>query len=251
MKILIIEDEKPAADRLIELIHSVKSEANVIGVLQSVEESVNWFNTNRLPDLVFMDIQLEDGISFEIFENVNLDVPVIFTTAYNEYTLKAFKVNSIDYLLKPINTDELKQAINKFVRINKTDSNLELQIKQAFQNLNKSFRNRFLIKVGSNYKSIAVNDINHFYIENKGTFVQTFASRSYAIDFTIDQLMDMLDPEKFYRINRSCVVNIDAITQLSAYSSSRLQLSLENQEKSELFVVSRDRVTDFKRWMDK
>lgn len=251
MKILIIEDEKPAADRLIQQIQSLNAEAKILGVVQSVEESVNWFNLNDLPDLVFMDIQLEDGISFEIFENVNLDVPVIFTTAYNEYTLKAFKVNSIDYLLKPINVTELDQAIKKYERINMADSKLELQIKQAFQGLNKSYRNRFLIKVGSNFKSVSVNDINHIYIENKGTYVQTFASRSYAIDFTIDQLMDILDPEKFYRINRSCVVNIDAITQLSAYSTSRLQLSLENQNKNELFVVSRDRVSDFKKWMDR
>lgn len=248
MRTLIIENEKPAANKLINLLRKLQPSINIVEVCESVEASVNWLNNNNLPDLVFMDIQLDDGLSFEIFDSFKLEVPIIFTTAFNEYTLQAFKVNSIDYLLKPINEKELSEALKRVPSVN---NNIEQHIKKAIQELNKNYRNRFLIKVGSNYKSISVSDISYFYIEDKATYLETYSGRSYAVDFTLDQLSNMINPDCFYRINRSCLVNVNAISQLNAYSSSRLQLKIENHDKDELFVVSRDKVSHFKRWMDR
>lgn len=250
MKALIIEDEKPASDKLVRLIKKVDPDLQIMGITESVEETVNWLNNNELPELIFMDIQLDDGLCFEIFENFQMDVPIIFTTAYNNYTLQAFKVNSIDYLLKPIQEEELALALKQVKKV-KPEYDIESQIKKAIQAIHKSHRNRFLIKIGPNFKSISVTDISYFFIEEKGTYLETNSGRSYSIDFTIDQLTQMVNPDHFYRINRACLVNINGITQLSAYSSSRLQLSIENHEKSELFVVSRDKVSDFKKWMDR
>lgn len=249
MKILIVEDEKPAADKLISLLSKLDKTINILAITESVEETVNWLSNNTLPDLILMDIQLDDGICFEIFDNINIDVPVIFTTAFNEYTLQAFKVNSIDYLLKPIQQNELENALNRVPEIQAP--NIEQQIRKAITELNRNYRNRFLIKIGSTYKSISVTDINFFYIESKATFIKTNSNRSYAIDYTLDQITQMVNPDEFYRINRSCLVNVNAITQLSAYSSSRLQLSIDNHEKTDLLVVSREKVSDFKNWMDR
>lgn len=249
MRVLIVEDERPAAERLGKLIREINPDITIEGITETVEETVNWLTTHDLPTLILMDIQLDDGLCFEIFDTLSLDVPIIFTTAFNEYTLQAFKVNSIDYLLKPIDKNELQLALDKYSRITQNHSDLEAQIKKAFQELKTTYRSRFLIKVGANYKSIGVSEISCFYIQHKGTYLQTLTGHSYAVDFSLEQLLEMLDPHLFYRINRSCVVQIDAICQLNAFSSSRLQLTLENMERSELLVISRDKVSDFKKWM--
>lgn len=251
MKVLIVEDERPAANRLMDLISKVAPEISIEGITESVEETINWLLTNGLPDLVFMDIQLDDGLCFEIFENIVLDKPVIFTTAYNEYTLRAFKVNSIDYLLKPIEERELKQAISKYKKLYTSPVSFEDQIRKVVQGMERSYRNRFLVKIGMHYKSVSVNEISYVYTLNKANFIHTFAGRDFDIDFTLEQLTEMLDPEQFYRINRSCIVNIESIEQMSAYSSSRLQLSIRDCKADELFVVSRDRVREFKSWVDR
>ncbi len=250
MHVLIVEDERPAADRLRQLIREINPDIIIVGVTETVEETVNWLSGHPLPTLIMMDIQLDDGLCFEIFDAIRLDVPIIFTTAFNEYSLQAFKVNSIDYLLKPIAKEELTVALDKYSRISHHQPDLETQIKRAFQALKKTYRNRFLIKIGAHYKSIPVGEISCFYIQNKGTYLRTLRGHSYAIDFTLEQLTDILDPQLFYRINRSCVVQIDAIVQLNAFSSSRLQLTLEHMERSELLVISRDKVPDFKNWID-
>jgi len=251
MRVLIVEDERPAAERLGKLMREINPHITIEGITETVEETVNWLSSHDLPTLIMMDIQLDDGLCFEIFDSLSVDVPIIFTTAFNEYTLQAFKVNSIDYLLKPIDKKDLQLALDKYTRLSHNHSNLEAQIKKAFQELKKTYRSRFLIKIGANYKSIGVDEISCFYIQNKGTYLQTATGHSYAVDFTLEQLVEMLDPNLFYRINRSCVVQIDAITQLNAFSSSRLQLTLENMERSELLVISRDKVSDFKKWLDK
>lgn len=251
MKVLLVEDERPAADKLLKMLQNSAFGIQILGITESVEETVNWLLRNEKPELVFMDIQLDDGLCFDIFDNVDLQVPIIFTTAYNEYTLQAFKVNSIDYLLKPIKKDELNQALNKHQKLTGSITHIESQLKQVIQGLNKSYRNRFLIKIGANYKSVSVSDASYFFVQDKGTYLQTFEHRNFALDFSLDQITEMLDPEKFYRINRSCLVNIKAVGQLSAYSSSRLQIAIKNETKSELFVVSRDRVSAFKKWMDR
>jgi len=249
MRVLIVEDERPAAERLGKLIREINPDITIEGITETVEETVNWLTTHDLPTLILMDIQLDDGLCFEIFDTLSLDVPIIFTTAFNEYTLQAFKVNSIDYLLKPIDKNDLQLALDKYARISQNHLNLEVQIKKAFQEMKKTYRSRFLIKIGANYKSIGVSEISCFYIQHKGTYLQTLSGHSYAVDFTLEQLVEMLDPKLFYRINRSCVVQIDAISQLNAFSSSRLQLILENIERCELLVISRDKVSDFKKWM--
>jgi two-component system response regulator LytT len=251
MKVLIVEDERPAAERLKKLLAAIDESIQVIHVLESVEETVNWLLENPHPSLIFMDIQLDDGLCFEIFENSSLDVPVIFTTAYNEYSLRAFKVNSIDYLLKPIEETELRSSIQKFERLHGEKKGLEKEIKKALKELQPKYRNRFLIKIGSRYKSVSSNDISCFIIREKEAYLVSGEGRNYGIDFSLDQIAEMLDTDKFYRINRSCIVNVDYITELLSYSSSRLQLTMENMEEEDLFVVSRDRVGAFKRWMDR
>ncbi|TLX76062.1 response regulator transcription factor [Labilibacter sediminis] len=251
MNILIVEDEKPAAERLCRLLHKLDPDIYIMNITQSIEETVNWLVSQRLPELIFMDIQLDDGLCFEIFDIIELDVPVIFTTAYNEYALKAFKVNSIDYLLKPISESDLSQALNKHKKLSKNEVYIDNRIKKAIQDLNKSYRNRFLVKVGPNYKSIPVTEVSHFFIRDKGTYMHINSNHEFALDYSLDQIMVMIDPNRFYRINRSCIINIDAITQLKSYSSSRLQISMESLKDNELLVVSRDRVSDFKKWMDR
>lgn len=250
MKVLLIEDELPAAKRLIRLLNEIDSKIEIVNVLASVEQSTNWLLTNPSPELIFMDIQLEDGISFEIFEKCEITTPVIFTTAYNEYALKAFKVNSVDYLLKPIAIDELKKAIDKFNSFHryKTDySKLDTIIKQ----LQPQRKERFLIKIGEHYKSIPISDINCFYIMERNNFILTNTGKSYPIDYSLDKIELLVDSKLFFRVNRNFIVNFYAIQDIIAYSSSRLKIILANRKEKEDILVSRERVNSFKEWMDR
>jgi DNA-binding LytR/AlgR family response regulator len=198
-----------------------------------------------------MDIQLDDGLCFEIFETTNVDIPVIFTTAYDDYMLKAFKVNSIDYLLKPIEEELLKSALAKFKKLYPYNDPFKNDFKQLLFEFRNQYKSRFLIKTGEKFKSIPAGEISHFYINERNVFLSDNQGKDYGVDYSLEQLQTILDPRKFFRINRECIVNIDAIALMYSYSSSRLQLTLKNREKSELFVVSRDKVTEFKRWIDK
>ncbi len=252
MNVLIVENEIPAADRIIKLLKKNDKSITVLGVVESVEEAINRLQVKPQPDLILMDIQLDDGLCFEIFETINIDTPVIFTTAYDEYTLKAFKVNSVDYLLKPVDEDLLKLALEKFKKhyyINKDP--FKRDFKQLISEFRNQYKSRFLIKIGEKYRSITVGEISHFHIIERNVFLCDYQRKDYGIDYSLEQLQSNLDPRKFFRINRECIVNIDAIELMFSYSSSRLQLTLKNRDKSDLFVVSRDKVTDFKKWIDK
>lgn len=250
MKVLIIEDEYPASQKLIRLLKEAGPKIEVIGVLSSVEQSVNWFSENQSPELIFMDIQLEDGMCFEIFEKVRIEAPIIFTTAYDEYALRAFKVNSIDYLLKPINPDELRNAIDKFNTVHRTKqeySKYESVIQQV-PSLNKE---RFLIKIGEHYKSVQTSDIFCFYILERSVFLLTSAGKSYPADYSLDKIEQLVDSRLFFRINRNFIVNYYAIQDMIAYSSNRIKINLANWHEKEGILVSRERVSGFKKWMDR
>lgn len=245
MKIVIIEDEKPAARLLKRKVENLNCE--VIAVLSSVTESIEWFLSNEHPDLVLVDIQLSDGLSFEIFEQVEIKSSVIFTTAYDEYALKAFKLNSIDYLLKPIDENELKAAIEKF---------LLLQNKTVFnqQNLNNiypsNFKKRFVVKTGNIIKIINVNDIECFYSAFKSSFLTTNESRSFALDDSLENIEKEVSTNDFFRINRQFLINLKAIKEISIYSNSRLKISLNNYKEEEI-IVSREKVQAFKEWINR
>ncbi|CCZ80154.1 LytR/AlgR family response regulator transcription factor [Odoribacter laneus] len=250
MKVLIVEDERSAAQKLIRLLKEVDPHIQVIAVLASVEETTVWFHRNPNPDLIFMDIQLEDGISFEIFENCEIQIPVIFTTAYDEYTLKAFKVNSVDYLLKPVSGEELRKAMDKFYLFHaqKIDyAGLKTIIRQ-FQPIVKE---RFLIKIGEHYKSVATTAICAFYILERNVFIFTDTGKNYPLDYSLDKIEQMIDSHLFFRVNRNFIVYFYAIQDVIAYSSKRLKIILYNWEGREEILVSRERVTAFKRWMDR
>jgi len=250
MKVLVIEDEAPASQKLFRLLNEIDSGIEIIDVLRSVEQTINWLSAHPCPDLIFMDIQLDDGLCFDIFEKCKIDVPIIFTTAYDEFALKAFKLNSVDYLLKPVNRDELKNAIEKFNTIHwpKTGfARLESVIKQ----LQPSSKERFLVKIGAHYKSIPATNIHCFYIIERCTFLYTDAGKSYPIDYSLGEIEQMVDPKLFFRISRDFIINYYAIRDLIAYSSNRLKIILPHWVEKEELLVSRERVANFKKWMDR
>lgn len=251
MKVIIIEDEKPSARRLVRMLKELNIEA--VAMLHSVAESIAWFNSNKQhPDLILLDIQLSDGLSFEIFDKVNINSAIIFTTAYDEYALKAFKLNSIDYLLKPIDQDELELAITKFKNNKPERANLQIdleQIKKYLINpLDKNYKKRFTIKIGQHLKIISTSDIECFYSENKGTYIFTLDRRSYLIDTTLEHLESDLDPSLFFRVNRKFYINLRAIKDIITFSNSRLKLILNSFSEHEI-IVSREKVKDFKIWI--
>jgi DNA-binding LytR/AlgR family response regulator len=251
MNILIVENEKPAADKLISLLMEIDNSLTILGVTETVEGTINRLQEKPQPDLILMDIQLDDGLCFEIFETTKIDTPVIFTTAYDEYTLKAFKVNSIDYLLKPIDGSLLKSALAKFKKLYADNDPFKKDFKQLMLEFRNQYKSRFLIKIGEKYKSVPVAEISYFYINERNVFLNDRQGKDYGIDYSLDQLQNLLDSRKFFRINRECIVNIESISLMYSYSSSRLQLTLKDREKSDLFVVSREKVAEFKKWIDK
>lgn len=250
MNVIIIEDEKPAARLLQRKLQRLGIEAGTL--LHSVEESLEWFANNPHPDLIFLDIQLSDGLSFEIFEAMHISSAVIFTTAYDEYALRAFKLNSIDYLLKPIDEDELEKAIVKYRERLPQPKSLSLdfeQIKKMLVNpLEKSYRKRFTIKMGQHLKMVLVEDAECFYSENKGTYIHTAENRDYLLDCTLEQLEGELDPAQFFRVSRKFIVSLKAIKDIVVYSNSRLKLILPTYKEDEV-IVSRERVGDFREWL--
>jgi len=250
MNILIIEDEPLAAQRVEKLIKAIVPEVKIVGILDSVKSSVEWFNINPPPDLVIMDIQLADGISFQIFEQCLIKSPVIFTTAYDEYALKAFKVNSIDYILKPVDADELKGAIQKYKSLTAPPEKMLESIGYAVQMLTKKYKERFVIKVGEHLKSIEANDILFFFSLEKTTFAQTADGRKHILDFTMDQLDGLLDSSRFFRINRKYLVNVKSIQDMISHTNSRLKLILKTSDDSDV-IVARERVQEFKDWLDR
>ncbi|HRW95863.1 MAG TPA: LytTR family DNA-binding domain-containing protein [Bacteroidales bacterium] len=250
MKVLIIEDEKLAMDRLIRLLREADSSIEVCNVLGSVESSVNWFLKNPRPDLVFMDIQLEDGLCFEIFDAIALDTPVIFTTAYNEYTLKAFKVNSVDYLLKPVTTYELSHSLEKFRNFHSPVVNVE-KIGEMVQQMMPKTKERFLIRIGEHIRSVPVSSIHCFFIEDKCVFANVAVNKNYPLDYSLEKIESMINAAVFFRINRNYIVHFDAITDMVVYSSNRLKISVDTMPDNEQLIVSRERIAAFRRWIDR
>ncbi len=252
-KVLIIEDEKPAAEWLQQLVSKLDPGILILGVIDSVRGAVEWFRQNSAPDLVFMDIQLADGLSFEIFEQVKVPCPVIFTTAYEEYAVKAFKVNSVDYLLKPIAFDELEAAFRKFINQAKKEETVQpltLDLLNKVRDmLRKQYKTRFIIKVGEHLKSIPVEDIQFFYSLDKATFLCTSDFKTYIVDYSLDRISEMVDEHHFFRINRKYILSNQSIADIVFYSNSRLKIKLKKTDE-ESIIVSRDKVATFKEWLD-
>ena len=252
MNVIIIEDEKPAARRLSRLLE--KQGIQVTTMLHSVEESLNWFQNNPHPDLLFLDIQLSDGLSFEIFEEIPVKSAIIFTTAYDEYALKAFKFNSIDYLLKPIDEDELEAALKQYNNQQPQTTNFQVHIddirRMLINPIDRKYKKRFTIKIGQHIKIIHVDQIECFYSENKSTYIHTNNKRNYLIDHSLEHWSDQLNPEFFFRVNRTFIVHINAIKDIVSYTNSRLRLILHIFNSAEI-IVSRERVKDFKQWIDR
>ncbi len=249
MNCLIVEDEKEAALKLARLIKKYDQNIVILDTIQSVKNTVLWLKKNEAPDLIFMDIQLSDGLSFEIFEQTIVKIPVIFTTAYDEYTLKAFKVNSIDYLLKPIDQGELNQAIGKFKESNMSKDIPSRVFDIILQSLTKKNKSKFVIKVGEHIKVIAIEDVQCFYSMEKYTFLQNNQGRDYAISYSLDQVEALVDPVNFFRINRKYLVSFSAIKDIIHYSNTRLRIKLIMNESDDL-VVSREKVQEFKKWLE-
>jgi len=257
MKILIVEDEDLAVKKLQKTLKSVAPDADVTGITDSIKSTVEWLHVNEQPDLILMDIELADGQSFEIFNLIQVKSPVVFTTSYDEYALKAFKVNSIDYLLKPVQKEDLEKSIHKFrslalKQMEQNDGvNMDNIIKQLQQKLQpKEYRKRFLVKNGQKLVSIEVNDIRYFFSDGRLNFFKTADNKKFVVDYTMDELEDMLDPEKYFRISRSFYVSINSIEKIDDYFGNRLILQLKPAVDKEA-LVSREKVTDFKKWMGK
>ncbi|MBK7873160.1 MAG: response regulator transcription factor [Saprospiraceae bacterium] len=252
MNILIIEDEQPAAKRLVNLITGFRSQANILGMIDSVENAVKWLRSNPSPDLLFLDIQLADGLSFDIFNQVTVQSPAIFTTAYDQYTLKAFKLNSVDYLLKPIDPEELEQALTKFEQFFRQKVNYDLSaIQQMIQAMAQpQYKERFLVRVGQQMIYILVEEIRYFYSEDGLAYAKTVDNKKHLVDYTLEQLEEALDPKDFFRINRKVITHINAIQKIAPYFNSRLKLEMNPKADFDL-IVSRERVNDFKNWLDR
>lgn len=251
MNVLIIEDEKPSARRLQRML--AKLDVRTHEMLHSVSEAIEWFSNNPHPDLIFLDIQLSDGLSFEIFDVVEVSSAIIFTTAFDEYALQAFKLNSIDYLLKPIDDDELEVAVKKYRALKPPTQNVQLNfddIRKLLTNpLEREYKKRFTTKIGQHIKMISVDEIECFYSENKGTYAHTIDGRDYLLDTTLELLEDELEPKTFFRISRKYYININAIKDIISYTNSRLQLKLTTYKAQEV-IVARERVKDFKIWLE-
>jgi DNA-binding LytR/AlgR family response regulator len=252
MKVLIIEDEELAVKKLEKTIAVVDKTIEVVGVADSIHSSVDWLQNNPSPDLILMDIELSDGQSFEIFNLAEVKSPVIFTTSYDEYALKAFKVNSVDYLLKPIQKDELKNALDKF-RNNYSGQahagELENIIKELQQKLQpKEYRKRFLVKNGTKLVSIDVDEIAYFYSDGRVNFFKTRDNRKFIVDYTMEELEEMLDPKAYFRISRPFFVSVESIERIEDYFGNRLILQLKPSVDKEA-LVSREKVSDFKVWL--
>jgi DNA-binding LytR/AlgR family response regulator len=249
MKVLIVEDEQLASQKLVRILEKIDNNIEILEIIESVEDTTNWLFNNPPPDLIFLDIQLEDGICFEIFENYTINTPVIFTTAYDDYALKAFKVNSVDYLLKPIAPDDLKIAIEKFREVHqKIDYT---KIESIINQLKPKTKERFLIKIGEHYRSVPTQSINFIYIKERCNFVNVETGKNLAIDYSLDKIEQLIDSKMFFRVNRNFIINFSAIHDIIAYSSSRLKIIPVNWTERDEILVSRERVTDFKNWMDR
>lgn len=251
IKVLIIEDEQPAAKRLEKLLAEVAPNFQVIMHCDSIETSVQYLRSAALPDLIMLDIQLGDGLSFEIFKQVDILCPVIFTTAYDEFSIKAFELNSIDYLLKPINKDKLSKSVEKFNRLHQQAQQQDWKmLATLLDKEKKEYKQRFLVTVGEHLHTIQTTEIAYFYSIEKSTFFTTSAGKTLPLDFSLDKLEGLLSPTQFFRINRQFIVSFSAIKKIFIQSKSRIKLAIEPTVKDEV-LVSSARTHDFKAWLDR
>ncbi len=252
LKVLIFEDESLSAEHLANLIRRYDPAIDLLGIIESVKQGIEWFSTHAHPDLLLMDIQLSDGSCFDLFKQVRIEVPVIFTTAYNEYAIQAFKVNSVDYLLKPIEFLELQLALEKFRKQRKNIApNQEQMYGQLYSRLLQpmQFKKRLLVKIGDQLKQVLVEDIAFFVFDEGMCWAVTFAKNRLPVDYTLDELEQMLEPKQFFRINRKFIVNPVSIEKIHTYFNNRLKLQLRPNPETEV-LVSRERVSDFKNWLN-
>jgi two-component system, LytTR family, response regulator len=254
MKVIIVEDEVPAAEKLERYLQKFDAAIQVVEKFDSVVSTVEWLRANQdTIDLIFMDIQLLDGLSFQIFQQVQVKKPVIFTTAFNEFALDAFKVNSIDYLMKPVTFTDLSASLRKLENLKaqlQPAADQENKIERAFSSLRtKEYKTRFMVKLGEHIRSITADNISLFYAEGRDVFLVTTQNRKFIIDYTLEALEDILDPAVFFRLNRTFILNINAIKDVIVYSNSRLKIIL-TQEFDKEMIVSREKVGEFKEWFD-
>ena len=256
MKVLIIEDEIPAQRMLQEMLAEMDDKIEVVGCLNSVASSVDWFNNNPHPELVLMDIQLSDGISFDILRQTVINSMIIFTTAYDEYAIQAFKVNSLDYLSKPIDKDELQAAFNKYEHYSNTfirHKNTQLdytEIASIIKKAESQYRKRFLIQTNEDFFQLTVEQIAYFYSLEKITFAVTFDLRKYPLNFSLENLKEQLDPDMFFKVNRQIIININAIQKIHSFFQGKLVIS-SKPAYSEKIIVGKDKAASFKRWLDR
>src|SRR6476661_5898518 len=259
MKVLIVEDEELAVKKIRKTLGEVDADAVIMGVTDSIQGTVNWLQTNPSPDLILMDIELSDGQSFEIFSRIPVKSAVIFTTSYDEYALKAFKVNSVDYLLKPIQKEDLEAALTKLKNMKelyksdevKPDVSIDNLVKELQQKLQpKEFRKRFLVKHAQKLVSVEVDEIAYFFSDGRLNFFKTFDNKKFVVDYTMDELNEMLDPDKYFRISRSFFISVNSVAQIHDYFGNRLMLQLKPETDKEA-IVSREKVTEFKNWLGK
>jgi two-component system LytT family response regulator len=251
VKVLIIEDEVAAAKRLHKLISELMPEAEIVSSLASIESALQWFRANPQPELVFADIHLADGSSFEIFKQTNVTCPVIFTTAYDQYALQAFKQNSIHYLLKPVKKDELNEAVEKFRKVHASKQTPEIDFEKMFSMIGKpaaNYKERFIIRFGEHIKTIQVHDAAYFYTENKANYVVMKDGKRYPVDHNLDELEQLVDPKNFFRINRQFIIGYNSIAEMITYSKSRVLVKLNPPTKLET-IVSTERSSSFKSWL--
>jgi DNA-binding LytR/AlgR family response regulator len=255
MRVLVIEDEKSAAKRLQALLSDINPGIDIIGIIDTVKGTVEWFRKNAVPDLLFLDIQLADGLSFDIFEQIEISCPIIFTTAYDQYALRAFEVYSIDYLLKPIDKEKLLRSLDKFKKIaegSNSKASVDLAtLQNALEMIQeRKYKERFIVKYGEHIKSFPVENIVGFYSEEKISFFKNDNGRKYVVDYTIEQIEGLINPALFFRINRKYIINLDAIEDVVVYSNSRLKLKVKHLSDHDL-IVAREKVQEFKKWLDR
>ena len=255
MKVVIIEDEALAAEKLAKMLHTYDPELQVEARLGSVEGAVEWLQNNPAPDLLFVDIHLEDGLCFEIFKEVEVKAPVIFTTAYDQYAIKAFQVNSIDYLLKPVQYEKLANSLNKLKSLqeNLQPTTPPLRLEELAKLMNataSSYKSRFLVKSGARIRAVKIDEIAYFFVDQKLNLLVTRDGQKYPVDYTLDDLMNLLDPDLFFRVNRQLIVHIDAAMEIHPHFKGRLRLELDPPIDAEV-VISSERTPAFKAWLDK
>ncbi len=253
LRVLIVEDEIPAAEKLERYLNKYNTDISVVNKIDSVKESVSWLQDHQGEiDLIFMDVQLKDGISFSIFPQVKIEKPIIFITAYNEFALDAFKVNSIDYLLKPITFTDLTASLKKLEDLSaQLQWNVEKseQIQKLATSTPKNYKTRFMVKLGEHIRSFTTDEISLLFADGRDVYLVTNQDRKFIIDYTLEGLDEILDPKMFYRVNRSYILNISAIQDVIVYSNSRLKITPKVKWEREI-IVSRDKVNDFKQWFD-